>query len=49
MPAADLIEQVWGDYPVNESSMSSLQVHISTLRKKLMQDDFSLFSIKTIY
>lgn len=46
--ANDLIDQVWGDYPINESSMSTLQVHISTLRKKIKQDDFSLFSIKTI-
>ena len=46
--AEDLYGQVWGDFLVNESSIRTLHVHISTLRKKIMQDEFSLFSIKTI-
>lgn len=46
--ANDLYESVWGNAPVNESNIRTLQVHISTLRKKLDMGEDSPLNIKTI-
>lgn len=46
--AVDLYEQVWGQPAIDESSMKTLQVHISTLRKKIILDENSPINIKTI-
>lgn len=43
----DLYHKVWGNHPT-ESSIKTLHVHISTLRKKLLLDESSPLSIKTI-
>lgn len=44
----DLYQKVWGNFPVNESSIKTLHVHISTLRKKLLLDEVSPLCIKTV-
>lgn len=44
----DLYQKVWGIYPVKESNIKTLHVHISKLRKKLLLDEVSPLSIKTI-
>lgn len=48
VPTNDLFRKVWGHDPINESNIKTLQVHISTLRKKLLLDEVSLLSIKTV-
>ena len=44
----DLYDRVWGNQPMNESNIKTLHVHISKLRKKLLQDEVSSFQIQTI-
>lgn len=44
----NLLEQIWGDDPLSEKNINSLQVHVSSLRKKIIPDNSSVIGIKTI-
>lgn len=44
----NLLEQIWGDDPLSGKNINSLQVHVSSLRKKIIPDESSVIGIKTI-